>query len=331
MKMANEVYSDIFTTTLENRSESMADVVSKHNALLSRLHEKGHNRYIYGGSKILEELEYGEGDMSWYSGYDAITYTPKQLFTAAEYSLKLCAVPVAISGEDMLKNSGKYQMMDLFEKRIENAQKTMCNKMSEAIYGDGTASSGKAIGGLALLVADTPTTGTVGGINRATSGNEFWRNQSVKSSTAFTSDTLRLAMDKMYLSLSRGSDKPDLIIAGNTMYSLFEQSLTALQRYTEPKLAEAGFTSLRYKGADVVFDGGQGGNCPEGKMYFLNSNYIYLRSHKDRDMKVIGGERMSINQDAIYKIIGWAGNMTMSNAALQGVLIDGSVSTDGGE
>ena len=329
--MANEVYSDIFTTTLENRSESMADVVSKHNALLSRLHEKGHNRYIYGGSKILEELEYGEGDMSWYSGYDAITYTPKQLFTAAEYSLKLCAVPVAISGEDMLKNSGKYQMMDLFEKRIENAQKTMCNKMSEAIYGDGTASSGKAIGGLALLVADTPTTGTVGGINRATSGNEFWRNQSVKSSTAFTSDTLRLAMDKMYLSLSRGSDKPDLIIAGNTMYSLFEQSLTALQRYTEPKLAEAGFTSLRYKGADVVFDGGQGGNCPEGKMYFLNSNYIYLRSHKDRDMKVIGGERMSINQDAIYKIIGWAGNMTMSNAALQGVLIDGSVSTDGGE
>ena len=52
------------------------------------------------------------------------------------------------------------------------------------------------------------------------------------------------------------------------------------------------------------------------------TNYIYLRSHKDRDMKVIGGERMAVNQDAIYKIVGWAGNMTMSNAALQGVLID---------
>ena len=72
----------------------------------------------------------------------------------------------------------------------------------------------------------------------------------------------------------------------------------------------------------MVFDGGQGGNCPEDKMYFLNTNYIYLRSHKDRDMKVIGGERMAVNQDAIYKIVGWAGNMTMSNAALQGVLID---------
>ena len=39
-------------------------------------------------------------------------------------------------------------------------------------------------------------------------------------------------------------------------------------------------------------------------------------------MKVIGGERMAVNQDAFYKIIGWAGNMTMSNASLQGVLIN---------
>ena len=59
-------------------------------------------------------------------------------------------------------------------------------------------------------------------------------------------------------------------------------------------------------------------------MYFLNTDYIYLRPHKDRDMKVIGGARMAVNQDAIYKIIGWAGNMTMSNAALQGVLINKS-------
>lgn len=320
--MANQDYNEIFTTTLASRTGKMTDAVSKNNALLNRLKSKGHNRLIHGGSKVLEELEYGQGDMSWYSGYEAIEYTPKQLFTAAEYSLKLCAVPVAVSGEDMLKNSGKFQIMDLFEKRIDNAQKTMANKMSEAVYGDGTASGGKAIGGLALLVADAPETGTVGGINRATAGNEFWRNKSVTAEAAFTPESLRLAMDKMYLSLCRGTDKPDLVIAGNSMYANFEQSLTALQRYTEPKLADAGFTSLRYKGADVVFDGGQGGSCPENKMYFLNSNYIYLRSHKDRDMKVIGGDRMAVNQDAIYKIVGWAGNMTMSNASLQGVLID---------
>lgn len=320
--MANINYDEIFTTTLESRSRKMADSVSNNNALLKRLKDKGHNRKITGGSKILEELEYGEGDLTWYTGYDTINYTPKQLFTAAEYSLKLCAVPVAISGEDMLKNAGREQIIDLFERRVDNAVKTMTNKMSEAVYGDGTAHSGKSIGGLALLVADSPTTGTVGGINRATSGNEFWRNKSVTADEALTPESLRLAMDKMYMSLTRGLDKPDLIIAGNDLYSTFEQSLTALQRYTEPKLAEAGFAALRFKGADVVFDGGQGGNCPEDKMYFLNTGYIYLRSHKDRDMKVIGDKRTAVNQDALYKIVGWAGNMTMSNAALQGVLIN---------
>lgn len=321
MASPNTSYDDIFTTTIESRSRKLADNVTKNNALLSRLNAKGKINPISGGSKILEELEYGEGDMVWYSGMDKITYTPKQLFTSAEYAMKLCAVPVAISGEDMLKNSGKEQMINLFQKRIENAEKTMANQMAKALYGNGTENSGKSIGGLQLLVADDSTTGTVGNINRATSGNEFWRNQTKTSEAALTSDTIRSEMDTLYLKCCRGTDKPDLIVADDVMYSLFEQSLTPLQKFSDPKMAEAGFTTLKYKGADVIFDGGQGGFCPGKHMYFLNTNYLYLRPHKDRNMKVIGGERMAIDQDAIYKIIGWAGNLTMSNAQLQGVLI----------
>ena len=320
--MANINYDDVLTSTLTSRTGILADNVSTNNALLSRLKSKGKIRPVSGGSKIIEELEYGEGDMTWYSGYDTINYTPKQLFTAAEYSLKLCAVPVAVSGEDILKNSGKEQILDLFEKRVENAIKTMGNKMSAAIYGDGTGSSGKEIGGLALLVADSPTTGVVGGIDRSTVGNEFWRNKSTLMTERLTSDNIHSAMDKMYMSLCRGTDKPDLIVCGNELYSLYESTLLPQQRYADNKLAEAGFNSIKFKGADLICDGGQGGHCPDDKIYFLNTDYIYLRNHKDRNMKVIGGERMSVNQDALYKIIGWAGNMTMSNASLQGVLIN---------
>ncbi len=321
--MANLTYDDIFTLTLESRTSKLADNISKNNALLKKLKEKDKVRPIHGGSKILEELEYGEGDMVWYSGYDTISYTPKQLFTAAEYAIKLAAVPVAVSGEDLLKNSGKAQVMELMEKRIQNAEKTMANQLSAAMYGDGTSSNGKAIGGLKLLVADDPTTGTVGNINRATSGNEFWRNQSATVS-GLTSENILQAMDNMYMKCSRGNDKPDLIVTDDKMYSIFEQALTPMARYSDPKLAEAGFVNLKYKGCDVVFDGGQNGHCPADHMYFLNTNYLYLRPHKDRNMKVIGGDRLSVNQDAMYRIIGWAGNMTMSNAALQGVLINSS-------
>ena len=297
--MANPNYNDLLTTTIENRSRKLADNVTKNNALLKRLNERGKIRPIDGGSKIVEELEYGEGSMIWYNGYDSITDSHPQLFSAAEFAMKLCAVPVSISGEDQLKNSGREKMLDLMQKRIENAEKTLSNNLSKALYSDGTGSSGKEIGGLKLLVADNPNTGTVGGINRATGGNEFWRNQAKIADSALTKDTIRAAMDAM-----------------------FEQSLTDYQRFSDPKMADAGFTSLKYKGADVIFDGGQGGACPAKHMYFLNTDYLYLRPHKDRNFTAIGGDRMAINQDAIYQIIGWAGNLTMSNASLQGVLVN---------
>lgn len=318
--MTNKNYNEVFTVTLANRSKEMADNISKNNALLARLRDKGKMRPLSGGSKILEELEYGEGDMVWYSGYDTINYTPKQLFTAAEYALKLCAVPVAISGEELLMNSGPEQIMDLFEKRISNAEKTLKNQMAAALFSDGTGSSGKEIGGLALLVADDPTSGTVGGIDRSSAGNEFWRNQSVSANV--DASNIRQVMNTLYHKCCRNADKPDLIVCNDALYAMFDESLSALQRFSDPKMADAGFISLKFKGADVIFDGGQGGHCPENHMYFLNTNYIYLRTHRDRNMKIIGGDRLAVNQDALYRIIGWAGNMTMSNAAVQGVLIN---------
>jgi hypothetical protein len=195
--------------------------------------------------------------------------------------------------------------------------------MSAGVYSDGTGSSGKQLTGLKALVADDPTSGTVGGINRATSGNEFWRNQTSVQSTALTKDTIYGAMNALYLNCSRGTDRPDLIVADDTMYSLFDSSLVDYQRFVDSKLADAGFTNLKFKGADVIYDGGIGGYCPKGHMYFLNTDYIRLRPHKDRDFRLIGDRnRVAINQDAVYAIIGWAGNMTMSNAELQGVLVD---------
>lgn len=322
MTSPNSNYDTLLTTTLANFSRELKDNVTKNIALLNRLDKKGKMKPFSGGTKILEELEYGEGDLIWYNGFQAINYSPKELFTAAEFPMKLCAVPIAISGEEQLQNSGKEQILDLFEKRYKNGIKTMKNKLSAALYSDGTGSSGKEIGGLKLLVADDPTTGTVGNINRATSGNAFWRNQSKIMDTALTKDTIRKEMDALYLKCCRGVDKPDLIVADNDMYSLYNESLSDLQRFTNPDVANAGFVSLKYKGADVIFDGGQGGACPEGHMYFLNTDYIYLRTHKDRDMKVINGDRMAVNQDALYRLIGWAGNLTTSNASLQGVLVN---------
>ena len=321
----NSLFDNVLTTTLENRTGKLADNMTKNNALLSRLSERGNIRPLDGGSSIVEEIEYGESDSYWYAGYDTLTFNGPQLFTAATYDWKLLAAPVGASGEEILKNSGRERVIDLVEAKLKNAVKTLKNQMSVALYSDGTGSSGKQLTGLKVLVADDPTTGTVGGINRATSGNEFWRNQAKVSANALTTSTIKGEMQALYLKCSRGTDRPDLIVADDSMFTLYENSLVEQMRFTNNRLADAGFMNLKYKGADVIYDGGIGGACPQGHMYFLNTNYLRLRPHKDRQFKMIGErERVAINQDAVYHLIGWAGNLTMSNAELQGVLVDAS-------
>jgi len=128
------------------------------------------------GRTIVQELEYAEGRFQWYAGYDILDISPSDVITAAEYPWAQAAAVVAANGLEIdVQNTGKEQIINLFKGRIGNAERTMKNQLTFGMYSDGTAFSGKIVGGLQLLVADNPATGTVGGINRAT--NAFWRNQ----------------------------------------------------------------------------------------------------------------------------------------------------------
>ncbi|MGH6892227.1 MAG: phage major capsid protein, partial [Dongiaceae bacterium] len=178
---------ELVTTTLRNRSKKLADNVSLNNALLFRLKERGKQRPFDGGRTIVEELEYAENStFMWYSGYETLNISPSTVFDAAEFQIKQASVAVSISGLEELQNAGKERVIPLLEKRIQNAEKTFMNQMAAGVYSDGTAAGGKQIGGLNLLVSSDPTTGTVGGIDRATW--TFWRHYlydfSVKSITA---------------------------------------------------------------------------------------------------------------------------------------------------
>jgi hypothetical protein len=83
-------------------------------------------------------------------------------------------------------------------------------------------------------------------------------------------------------------------------------------------MASAGFESLTYKASTpVVFD--SGGGCPASTAYFLNTDFIMLDVSSRRNFTP-PEEKVSLNQDATVVPILWAGNMTLSNGSLQGVL-----------
>ncbi len=326
--MASPNLSEIITTTLYNRSGKLADNVTKNNALLKRLKEKGNVKPVSGGRQIVQELEYAEnGTFVRYSGYDTLNVSPSDVLSAAVFDYKQAAVAISISGLEELQNAGKEQIIDLLESRIKNAERTLMNNIAVDCYSDGTGSGSKQIGGLQLLVADSPATGSPGGISRV--NYTFWRNQAYDATTdggaAVTAANIQTYMNHVYLLCVRGADAPDLLIADNTYFKAYWASLQAIQRIQSDSSASAGFKTLQYMGADVVYDGSSGaaqGGCPANHMYFLNTNYIHFRPHSKRNFVPLNPDRFSVNQDAMVKLIGFAGNMTLSNAMLQGVLKD---------
>lgn len=311
--------SDIVATTIQNRSRQVADNVTKNNAILSRLNQRGNIRTISGGNVIFEELSFAENaNGGFYSGYDLLPVAAQDVISAAEFQIKQYAVPVVMSGLEMLQNSGKEQFIDLLEARLNVAESTMMNQLSQSIYSDGTGSGGKEVTGLDLAVPTDPTTGTYGGINRATWS--FWQSK-IKNygGTPATSSTIQGGMNTLWANLIRGNDRPDLIVLDTNYWSLYMASLQAQQRFTSPEVGNLGFPSIKFMDADVVLDGGIGGYCPASTGFFLNTKYLKWRPHKDRNMVPLSpNRRYAINQDAEVQILAWAGNLTCSGAQFQG-------------
>lgn len=340
---ANSSITDIIATTIQNRSGVLADNYTNNNAFLRSVKAKGNVKTFSGGNVIMQEIAYVDSttiNANSYSGYEILNISPNSPISAAQFSIQQYAAAITMSGLEMLQNSSKQAIIDLMEGRVQIAEGQLMNRLDYDGYQDGTGNSSKNLTGLAAAVPDAPTTGTYGGISR--SSFAFW--QSVKYSgvtdggAAVSAANIQPYMTALAIRLVRGNNKPNLWIADNTYYQYYVNSLQAIQRINSDNGsggAGAGFgPSLKFYGggmsADVVLGGGVSGaisgtqstsGATSAHMWALNTDYFFLRPHSERNFVPIGGERQAVNQDAIVKLIGWAGNITCSNSSLQGVLI----------
>jgi len=337
---ANTSVTDIIATTIQNRSGELADNVTNNNPLLKKLKDKGNVRPFGGGNVILEEIMYVEPstiNTNSYSGYEILDITPNSPISAGQFSITQYAGAVSMSGLEMLQNASKEQIIDLLEGRVKVCEAQIMNRIDFDLYQDGTGNSSKDLDGLAAAVPDDPSTGTYGGINRANFA--FWQSNLFRGVTdggaAVSAANIQQYMTSLGIGQVRGSDMPDCWIADSTYYAFYVNSLQAIQRITnDGSKAGAGFASLKFYGggmaADVFLGGGVNnaintagtvGGATAAHMWALNTNYIFFRPHQKRNFVPIGGDRQSVNQDAVVKLMGWAGNLTTSNSSLQGVLI----------
>lgn len=319
MASPNATFTELVSTTFRKHRKDIKDNLSNRNALLKWITEDGNTRKEDGGLSIVTPLDYASNSTyQRFSDWDTLNISQSDVISAAEYQWRNVSMNVVSSGTELRKNSGESRIINLAKARIKNAIRSFNNGFSYDLYSTGTLSN--QINGIQALIADAGT-GTVGGIDSG--ANAFWQNTVVDASVlSVTPSATTIETGLMlpaWLATDRGpDDHVNLIVASNDYYAFFEASQVSFKRYNDTTTGKAGFTSLKYKTADVVYDGNSG--IPTSRMYGINTNYFELVVHKDADLEIME-EMRPVDKDGVVIPILWMGNLSCSNRKQQFVIL----------
>jgi hypothetical protein len=317
--MAEPTVTQLVATTIANYHDSFADNVSNSNAITALLRMGGRQRVVDGGKNIATPLTYAEETFAWYVGTELLSRAVKETISEADYSPANAVASVTLSGPDLAKNRGRERVLNLLEGKMDNAEATMKNNITKAVYGDGTVA--KSFAGLKAMVTDAGT-GIVGGIDSTTW--VFWKNQfqSIARATGLQYPALKQGLNALWMKLIRGTEHPDLVVVEGGIYSPYESGLQENQRYADARLGALGFETLKYKQAAITFDGAATGLVGG---YMLNTKYLKFEIYSGYNFEALDLPEQSPDMDAITRHIGFMGCLTLSNRSMQGrILLTGT-------
>lgn len=278
----------VVSTVWENKiGGKPRDNIFTSRALFYALGEKGFKQQADGGRLIEFGVEFAENTTNQMIGeLDNIDNTRIDVFDVARYDWKIAAGTVVFSDLEQLRaaaSSGKY---DLVAEKMENGRDSHIALLNRQCWGSGSGSND--IDGIQKLIPTTPTTGTVGGINRATF--TFWRSKATdgtKTTTQF--DNLRSSMRTVFNNCSLGGVKmkPTCVVGDQTTFQGYEGLLLANERVVyedKQKHADAGILTgaLLFKDIPVFYDE----DAPASKFHFLNSEVLKFTYLKGGWMKM---------------------------------------------
>lgn len=309
-----DAYNDLLKVTLDNYRGKLVDNLFKQNVLAWLLTKKaGKVRMIGGGEQIVEHLLTGENDdVDSYAEWAQVDITPQAGIDVAKFDWGTLVGTIAISGLEEAKNQGEAQILSLLKARTMQTEKTLQRTLNQLLWGI------SAITGSFGSVLDLIGEGTVGGINPATSGNEFWKSPvHTTVNTVMNYDQLVAKLTNLYNTASDGTDVVNALVGDQRTFEMYEIGLHPSVRYEDKESANAGFRNLSFKGVPFHWDKA----APVGTVIGVNTEYLNVVGHKDRWFKqspftaspidgAAGGAKW---MDARFSVISTFGQVTVND------------------
>ena len=303
------------TTTLNNVNaitnavymRTLQDGVYGSNPLMRRL-IMDERVLMDGGREILQPLLYAKGVAAAYQGLATLSTEDPQVLTDLVFNWKLYHAPVVIAGAEDILNGGEAAVLDQTAIKSEIAQMALQDKLGIDLFSDGTTSG--TITGLQAAVDDGTNVSTYGGISRSGSGDLA---TAAKAQLDATGGALTLSvLQSSYGDATVANSSPNLCITTQTLFNKLWDKVQPQQRFESGdgnnRMAAVGFQAIRFNQADVVVDS----HCASGEFYMLNTNFLDMIVHSNRNF-VFSGFQMPTNQDSLIGHIFWAGELIASN------------------
>ena len=206
----------------------------------------------------------------------------------AEFNLKLMITPVPFLGmEGAVQQDAA--IIPLIEARMNDATNVMMDAMATSLYNN-TTNTQQFIG-LPGAIDDGTNLQTYGNINRST--YTWWKSKVYNAGNV--NPTRQNILQYISGTVKNGAEVPSFGVCGFGTWTLLAQDFVGQEQYTiTPGSAfdgdnngpQAAFRALMVAGVPIYPDP----YCPEGVVYFVNTNYLNLYIHEQGSFVFTGFE-----------------------------------------
>ena len=264
--MADVGLGQLVTTTGRARSRKLKDAVSDAHPFYELMEKQGGIKRIDGGRTVVEEAKSGQNNtVAWVGETGSVSLADQKVLDAAEFDWKYQLGSVTFSLAERYKNSGgsDTKLIDVIGGKFEVVEDSMMNEFHAGMLSNGTGSSGLQLTGLAALVSATPTTGTVGGIDRSDANAAWFRNTYATSTTAVGDAAVTASNVKRFydyflnLTMRNSMIQQQCGLIGRTHFGHLTQAIQAIQIIQNVSgTGKAGFDKLFYRGVPMYLGNG---------------------------------------------------------------------------
>jgi hypothetical protein len=310
----------VLASTLTKSRKKLIMASIKSHALMAWAFANNRVEWEDGGHEITNPLIVGRNpNVTTYQYYEELPVAQTDEFLTAKYEFSRVAGTVIISDQEEDENRGSAQIFKLVKAKMDVLEESIKEKFSSYLYGAG---GGRDPYGLQALVPDDPTTGTIGGISRASVPQ--WRTSSYDFNGTLDETNIEEAFDDLLMDLTVKGEKPDIILVGRNIYRTYraavrDKVIVNLSELGKGKgMVDLGFSGIAHQTIPIVYDE----DCPVNKAYFINSKYLRLHVFRHVNMRV---KKLSSpwNMDASGNRIVWQGQWaSWKNFRTHAVLIN---------